>query len=157
MEKFYDTIKESTPISEVRQLANELGIADRLDIEQEVYNGTPYVTAHRNDTNEVGYMRKHNHLIPYFNYGENCSNKVVERCEIEAFVDDATEVLEHWGNPDFEEVASETIPTESGFFFGGTEYDKWYKMDLEEDIRIFKDILENTDWNTDYIIMHCWW
>lgn len=157
MEKFYGTIKESTPISEVRKLANELGIADRLDIEQKEYNGTPYVTADRNDSDECGYMRKHNHLVSYFGYEDNCSDKPVSREALEAFVLDATKVLEHYGKDDFSEVAENLVPCEQGFFFGSYDYDEWYKEKLEDDIRIFKEIISGTDWNSDIVVMHCWW
>lgn len=36
-------------------------------------------------------------------------------------------------------VAEELLPTQSGFFFGGTNYDQWYYQDLE----LTKEIIEN--------------
>lgn len=161
LKEFYEQFNEQMPASKVRELAEELGVRDRVSVEEHEYtmNGKPttYTTAYRTDTEEVGYMRKHNHLLPYFNYGDNCSNQPVSRSAIEAFIDDATEVLSHWGEEGFENVANDLIPHEEGFFFGGYDYDDWYRQDLEEDIRIFKDILAETDWNTDEIVMHCWW
>ena len=162
LKDFYAEFSEKTPYDEVRELAEKMGVADRVDIEANEYhdsegNSHKYTTAYRTDTEEVGYMRKHNHLLPYFGYGENCSNQPVSRSAIEAFIDDATEVLSHWGEEGFENVANDLIPHEEGFFFGGYDYDDWYRQDLEEDIRIFKDILAETDWNTDIVVMHCWW
>lgn len=60
------------------------------------------------------------------------------------------------GKPIYEEtiiyngiVAKELLPTQSGFFFGGTEYDEWYKMDLEETIKKLEKVLEETDFENE--------
>ena len=45
-------------------------------------------------------------------------------------------------------VASELLPTQSGFFFGGTEYDEWYMDGLKYTIDIVDKILKETDFNT---------
>ena len=106
---------------------------------------------------EVCYFRKHNHLIPYFGYGEDFSVLNVEKSQIEDYVSDCKAVLEHWGKPDFEEVAEEKIPTCEGFFFGCYEYDEYYKEKLEEDLKAFQKVLETFNWDEDELIMHCWW
>lgn len=154
---FYDEYNEDMLVSEARALADKFGVTDRLDIEEHQYGDLRYVTAERNDTEDVGYMRKHNHLLPYFNYADDCSDKFVSKTEVEAFIDDAKTVLSHRGEEDAQEVADDLIPTESGFFFGSTEYDDYYYACLEEDIRIFEEILEDFDFNNDILIMHCWW
>ena len=156
-DKFWDKFNEDMLVSEVRALAEKLGIADRLTIEECEYDGHPFVDASRNDTERVGYMRKHNHLLPYFKYEDNCSDRFVSKSEVEAFIDDAKTVISHRYEDDAQEVAEDLIPTESGFFFGSTEYDEYYYADLEEDIRIFEEILDNFDFNNDVLIMHCWW
>ena len=38
--------------------------------------------------------------------------------------------------------AEELLPSQSGFFFGGTDYDEWYYNDLENTKRIIDNILE---------------
>ena len=38
-------------------------------------------------------------------------------------------------NPKF---AAERLPTQSGFFFGGTEYDEWYMKDIDNTIEILE-------------------
>jgi len=40
-----------------------------------------------------------------------------------------------------EVVMEETLPTVSGFFFGGTEYDEWYYDSLGYTIDTIKDAL----------------
>lgn len=51
---------------------------------------------------------------------------------------------------------SEQLPTCSGFFFGGTEYDVWYVIDVLNTIDILKPILEEQDENTVYVYHSSW-
>lgn len=48
-----------------------------------------------------------------------------------------------------EETADDLLPTQSGFFFGGTEIDEYYYNDIKDTIKIiedlFKDGIENAD------------
>lgn len=41
------------------------------------------------------------------------------------------------------EMASELLPTQSGFFFGSTEYDDWYFDDIEYTARAIQMMLEH--------------
>ena len=45
-------------------------------------------------------------------------------------------------------VANELLPTQSGFFFGGTEYDEWYMEGLKYTIDVINKILKETDFDT---------
>ncbi len=45
--------------------------------------------------------------------------------------------------------ANELLPTTSGFFFGGTEYDEYYLSDLEHTIQILTQSLEDYNNGTD--------
>ncbi len=40
------------------------------------------------------------------------------------------------------ELAEELLPTQSGFFFGGTEYDQWYVHGLDETINQIEPLLQ---------------
>lgn len=40
-----------------------------------------------------------------------------------------------------ESYASQYLPTESGFFFGGTAYDQYYYQDLEDTIKMLQPLL----------------
>lgn len=44
-------------------------------------------------------------------------------------------------------VAEELLPTQGGFFFGGTNYDEWYIDDLKHTIEIIEKILKETDFD----------
>lgn len=48
--------------------------------------------------------------------------------------------------------AETLLPTQEGFFFGGTEYDEWYFGDLENTIRQLKDVDESAE----YIYQASW-
>lgn len=43
------------------------------------------------------------------------------------------------------EVAEELLPTQSGFFFGGTDYDEYYMQDIDNTIEIIEKVLEEDD------------
>lgn len=46
------------------------------------------------------------------------------------------------------EVAEELLPSCRGFFFGSTEYDEYYMQDIEDTIKIIKNVLATTDFET---------
>ena len=48
-------------------------------------------------------------------------------------------------------VAEELLPTQSGFFFGGTSYDQWYVDDIKDTIDIITKVLETTDFDKEMI------
>lgn len=48
-------------------------------------------------------------------------------------------------------VAKELLPSTSGFFFGGTDYDEWYVDDIKKTIDIIHKVLETTDFETQMI------
>lgn len=51
---------------------------------------------------------------------------------------------------DTEEI-EEILPNTSGFFFGGTQYDEYYKVDLESTIEIIDECLKLPEaWNFEY-------
>ena len=81
------------------------------------------------------YFRKVNFLFAYF---QN-KGKMVD--EYYAFVDldDVDDIISRCervlANP---ELANELLPTQSGFFFGGTDYDEYYFYDVEDCLRQMK-------------------
>lgn len=54
------------------------------------------------------------------------------------------------------ELAEERLPTTSGFFFGGTEYDEYYIQDLQHTIDIIDPILAIEDDEADYYYHSSW-
>jgi hypothetical protein len=47
-------------------------------------------------------------------------------------------------------MASELLPSQSGFFFGNTEYDEYYFGDLIQTIEIIEDCLSDDDAEFEY-------
>lgn len=54
-------------------------------------------------------------------------------------------------------VASEYLPTRSGFFFGDTSYDEWYLKGIDDTIEILSEVLTSTDFGTQMIIYSSSW
>jgi hypothetical protein len=55
------------------------------------------------------------------------------------------------------DLAEELLPTESGFFFGSTEYDEYYFGELEDTREIIKRALAIPDgWNMDFEYQSSW-
>ena len=103
---------------------------------------------------EVGYWRKANHIHNWFvqnvqNGTDDCGNYYVSREKLEELLDICRIVSID------KEKAEQLLPTASGFFFGGTEYDEWYYQDIEDTIKILEDIL--SDENGDDFEYHSSW
>lgn len=54
-------------------------------------------------------------------------------------------------------TAEELLPTQSGFFFGSTDYDEYYMADIEETIEILTKVLAETDFDNEMIVYHSSW
>jgi hypothetical protein len=94
---------------------------------------------------EVGYWRKANHIHQWF--VDNCQNGVDECQESYVDIEKIKELLETCikvrDAKNLEETAKELLPTQSGFFFGGTEYDEYYMQNIKDTIEILKTELKN--------------
>lgn len=89
---------------------------------------------------EAGYWRKANAIHKWFvdnvQGGEDkCEPHYVSREQLEELKKLCEKVLA------FRHLAVECLPTTSGFFFGGTDYDEWYFADLENTVKIIDDCL----------------
>lgn len=106
---------------------------------------------------EVAYFRKVNFLLPYFGYEENCSEIVIDKCEVEELINDCKRVLAAEDTDEAESVADELLPTEEGFFFGNTDYDERYFNDVQGVMDKFTEILDTFDFDENELVMNCWW
>lgn len=69
------------------------------------------------------------------------------------------EVIEHWEDGMVLEdstMAEEFLPTQDGFFFGGTHYDEYYWQDLLDTIEICKRALEVYDSHSSIYYKSSW-
>jgi hypothetical protein len=99
---------------------------------------------HIEDTNvELVYWRKANAIHKFFtDFNEqydSCETIEVTKDMLGQLLDRCTMVLEDRSRAD------ELLPTTNGFFFGSTDYDKWYFDKLEDTIKEITPILSDGD------------
>ena len=116
---------------------------------------------------DIGYWRKANQIHTYFvqecqNGIDECQltkvsktklNKLMSLCKQaialkEVYLNDG--IVQ--GKP-----LEEILPTASGFFFGGTEFNEWYFEDIEETIETISKVLKETDFKTQTIFYRSSW
>ena len=90
----------------------------------------------------VGYWRKANQIHQWFvdnvqDGVDECQETWVSREQLQELVDVCKTVLADMSK------AEELLPTQSGFFFGGTDYDDWYKGDLEYTVERIEKVLKD--------------
>ena len=54
-------------------------------------------------------------------------------------------------------VCESLLPTQEGFFFGGTDYDEYYMYDIDNTIKILEEVLANTDFTKETVTYHASW
>jgi hypothetical protein len=94
-----------------------------------------------NISEEVAYWRKANHIHQWF--VANVQGDVDDCREYDVTVEQLAELVEncHLVLADHD-LAEELLPTQDGFFFGGTEYDEWYFGSLRDTIEQLEPITE---------------
>ena len=93
---------------------------------------------------EVGYWRKANAIHGWFvrnvqNNVDDCGRYLVTKDNLRSLLM-ACELVIH--NP---AMSSTYLPTTSGLFFGSTDYDGGYQLDLDNTISTIKPLLESDD------------
>lgn len=111
---------------------------------------------------EVGYWRKANAIHRWFvenvqDGEDDCEMYVVEKHNLENLLQDCKAVIDAKNTDDFEYVAMDLLPTQSGFFFGSTDYDEWYISDIESTIDIIEKVLKETDFDNEIITYQSSW
>ena len=109
---------------------------------------------------EDAYFRKVNFIYHYF------QPKLVDECafvtkaDLEDIIERCDKILEGVDirkEIPYEKIdlAQELLPTQSGFFFGSTDYDKWYFSDVKDARRQMKKLLRGFNEDTDviYVVM----
>lgn len=105
---------------------------------------------------EVAYWRKANQIHAWFvknvqNGVDDCGEYEVTMEQLESLLDVCNEVIKHHN------VAGKLLPTQSGFFFGSTEYDTWYFDDIKKTIEKLNDVLEDVDFDNWIVFYHASW
>lgn len=116
----------------------------------------------------IGYWRKANAIHRFFvqetQGGEdNCQTSIVPKEVLEDLLDRCKRVLKlkkiylNDGIIKDGVGAEEILPTQSGFFFGGTEFDQWYFQDVADTKRIITKVLKTTDFDKQVICYRASW
>lgn len=94
----------------------------------------------------VGYWRKANHIHRWFvenvqDGKDDCGDYEVSTDDLKTLLAMCKEAIEN------KQRADGILPTQRGFFFGGTDYDEYYFQDLEDTIKICEQaIAEDGDY-----------
>lgn len=109
------------------------------------------------ETSEIGYFRKVNFLVSFFeDYGEveNLKPLKIEKSWVKDLINCCDEVLKD------NSKADELLPTATGFFFGSTEYDERYFYYVEKVKNFCENFLieefENLE-DDEYITFEIWY
>jgi len=98
----------------------------------------------------VGYWRKQNAIHKWFvdncqNGEDDCRTSYVGREQLKALKALCLKVLAD------KEQADSLLPSQEGFFFGGTDYDEWYFHGIVDTIEIINSALSMPDeWEFEY-------
>jgi len=110
-------------------------------------------------TEEVAYWRKANAVHKWFvenvqNGEDECKPHTVTRKQLEDLIEDCMLVL---SNQEDNELIEQTLPTSSGFFFGGTQYDEYYFHNLYFTVEKLREILDNSEYeNAEFVYQSSW-
>lgn len=104
----------------------------------------------------AAYWRKSNQIHRWFvdnvqDGNDDCGTYFVSHEQLQELVDLCKEVLAD------KSMASELLPTQEGFFFGGTGYDEWYFGDLEETIKMLEPLIIDSKYENLNFYYHSSW
>jgi hypothetical protein len=128
MSKYFD--KEDTGL--IEKVNEALGFSGEEDADY----GAQEVTF------RLGYWRKANAIHKWFvdkcqEGVDECQETYLSREQLQELADTCKAVLAD------KSKADELLPSASGFFFGGTDYDEWYFGDLEYTVERIEKILND--------------
>jgi hypothetical protein len=92
-------------------------------------------------TEQMGYWRKANAIHKWFvdnvqDGVDECQKSWVSMDQLKQLLNVVQTVLDN------HDKATELLPVQKGFFFGGTDYDEYYFQDLEDTKKIIETIVE---------------
>lgn len=105
---------------------------------------------------QVGYWRKENAIHKWFvdncqNGEDDCRETYVSREKLAELRDLCEKVLKD------NSLADEELPTQSGFFFGSTDYDEWYFSGLRDTVEIVNTVLNDKGYeNWEFYYQSSW-
>ena len=102
----------------------------------------------------MAYWRKANQIHKWFvdnvqNGTDDCSHYWVDREKLIKLLDICKQVKnlqsDNLSQDELEEQINTLLPTQSGFFFGNTQYDEWYFSQIQDTIDKLEAEIESED------------
>lgn len=109
----------------------------------------------KNTDVEVMYWRKANAIHGWFmQFAEedNCTPVPIDMAAIHELRDDIQKVLDEGTM----EAVMEYLPPTAGFFFGSTEVDEYYWMELKDTVTKLNSIIESSSEDTEFEYCASW-
>ena len=108
---------------------------------------------------QIGYFRKfnalHSYIVKTFADGiDNCQDIILYKEDVEQIKKVLDDVLNAHQQV---EKAKELLPTQSGFFFGGTDYDEFYFEDVKDAADLMQNFLDNFDFDKYQLVYQASW
>lgn len=108
---------------------------------------------------QIGYFRKfnalHSYIVKTFAEGiDNCQDIILYKEDVEQIKKVLDDVLNAHQRV---EKAKELLPTQSGFFFGGTDYDEFYFEDVKDAADLMQNFLDNFDFEKYQLVYRASW
>ena len=110
-------------------------------------------------TYQIGYFRKfnalHSYIVKTFADGiDECQEILLYKEDVEQIKKVLDDVLNAHQQV---EKAKELLPTQSGFFFGGTDYDEYYFEEAKVAADLMQSFLDNFDFDKYQLIYEASW
>lgn len=142
---------------------------------------------HKSIIASLGYWRKANHIHKWFvdnvqNSIDDCSTYEVSKDQLEELLALCKHVIKNsqliegqvkngeiFKNGEWVScyekgyviennlMAKTLLPTQSGFFFGSTEYDQWYLEDIQYTVSVLEEVLNDTDFDQEVVMYRSSW
>ena len=139
--------------------ANEVNYPEDLKIFSDYIYDRNFKSVQTETSYQIGYFRKfnalHSYIVKTFADGiDNCQDIILYKEDVEQIKKVLDDVLNAHQQV---EKAKEILPTQSGFFFGGTDYDEFYFEDVKDAADLMQSFLDNFDFEKYQLIYEASW
>lgn len=139
--------------------ANEVNYPEDLKTFSDYIYDRNFKSVQTETSYQIGYFRKfnalHSYIVKTFANGiDNCQDIILYKEDVEQIKKVLDDVLNAHQQV---EKAKELLPTQSGFFFGGTDYDEFYFEDVKDAADLMQSFLCNFDFENYQLVYQASW